>query len=76
MSESAFYEAFKAVTGTTPKQYIKRLRLQEAHRQLSQGAQNVSGAAFDVGYNSVSQFSREFTRVFGVNPSRLDLHRA
>jgi len=69
MSESVFYEAFKAVTAQTPKQYIKRLRLQEAHRQLTSGQANVSGAAHAVGYNSLSQFSREFTRLFGANPS-------
>ncbi|MCB9744395.1 MAG: AraC family transcriptional regulator [Alphaproteobacteria bacterium] len=69
MSESGFYEAFKAVTAATPLQYIKRLRLQEAHRQLTLGLSNVSGAAYGVGYNSLSQFSREFTRVFGENPS-------
>jgi AraC-like DNA-binding protein len=71
MSESVFYEAFKAVTAATPMQYVKRLRLQEAHRQLSLGLTNVSGAAYGVGYNSLSQFSREFTRVFGTNPSAL-----
>lgn len=69
MSESVFYEAFKTVTGSTPLQYVKRLRLQEAHRLLTLGAVNVSGAAYGVGYNSLSQFSREFTRVFGANPS-------
>ena len=69
MSESVFYEAFKSVTAATPLQYIKRLRLQEAHRQLTLGLNNVSGAAYEVGYNSLSQFSREFTRVFGANPS-------
>ncbi|MEY3214035.1 MAG: hypothetical protein RIT28_4516 [Pseudomonadota bacterium] len=68
MSESVFYEAFKSVTAATPMQYIKRLRLQEAHRQLAVGLNNVSGAAYGVGYSSVSQFSREFTRVFGANP--------
>lgn len=71
MSESMFYEAFKAVTAATPMQYIKRLRLQEAHRQLTMGLSNVSGAAYGVGYNSLSQFSREFTRVFGANPSEV-----
>lgn len=68
MSESVFYEAFRSVTAATPMQYIKRLRLLEAHRQLSLGLNNVSGAAYDVGYNSLSQFTREFTRVFGANP--------
>ncbi len=69
MSESVFYEAFKSVTASTPIQYIKRLRLQEAHRRLTMGLSNVSDAAYAVGYNSLSQFSREFTRVFGANPS-------
>lgn len=69
MSESVFYEAFRTVTAATPLQYVKRLRLQEAHRQLTLGLNNVSGAAYEVGYNSLSQFSREFTRVFGANPS-------
>ena len=69
MSASTFHEAFKAVTAATPMQYVKRLRLQEAHRQLTLGLTNVSGAAWGVGYNSLSQFSREFTRVFGANPS-------
>lgn len=69
LSESVFYEAFKSVTGATPMQYVKYLRLQEAHRQLTLGLNNVSGAAYGVGYNSLSQFSREFTRLFGANPS-------
>jgi AraC-like DNA-binding protein len=69
MSESVFYVAFEAVTAATPLQYVKRLRLQEAHRRLTLGLSNVSGAAYGVGYNSLSQFSREFTRVFGANPS-------
>jgi len=69
MSESVFYEAFKSVTASTPTQYIKRLRLQEAHRRLCLGLGNVSGVAHGVGYNSLSQFTREFTRVFGANPS-------
>lgn len=69
MSESVFYQSFKSVTASTPIQYIKRLRLQESHRQLSLGLNNVSGAAYEVGYNSLSQFSREFTRLFGAHPS-------
>ena len=69
MSESVFYEAFKSITAATPVQYIKRLRLQEAHRQLTLGLNNVSETAYGVGYNSLSQFTREFTRVFGANPS-------
>jgi AraC-like DNA-binding protein len=71
MSDSTFYEAFRAVTGATPLQYVKRLRLLEAHRRLAHGVENVSGAATRVGYTSLSQFSREFTRMFGENPSRV-----
>lgn len=71
MSESSFFEAFKRVTGVSPLQYVKRLRLVEARRRLAHGLQNVSGAAESVGYASLSQFSREFTRMFGENPSRV-----
>ena len=69
MSESVFYEAFRDVTGASPIQYIKNLRLQEARRRLTLGVANVSGAARDVGYRSLSQFSRDFKRLFGVRPS-------
>jgi AraC-like DNA-binding protein len=69
MSETVFYEAFRSVTASTPIQYIKRLRLLQAHRQLVMDGMNVSEAAFSVGYNSTSQFSREFKRVFGASPS-------
>lgn len=69
MSETVFYEAFRAVTASSPVQYVKRLRLLEAHRQMTVCFKNVSEAAYSVGYNSTSQFSREFKRVFGVSPS-------
>lgn len=72
MSESVFYEAFKTVTSASPLQYIKRLRLMEAYRRLTSGWGNVSEAAYEVGYNSPSQFSREFKRLFGVPPSALE----
>ena len=71
MSESVFYEAFRSVTAATPLQYIKRLRLQEAHRRLTRGVTDVSGAARGVGYASMSQFSREFSRLFGAAPSAI-----
>jgi AraC-like DNA-binding protein len=71
MSETTFFEAFRTVTGATPLQYVKRLRLLEAHRRIAHGLDSVSGAAASVGYQSHSQFSREFTRMFGVNPSQL-----
>ena len=70
MSESAFYKHFKRVTSTTPLQFQKQLRLLEARRLLTvAGGQSVSEVAFEVGYESASQFSREFARNFGEPPS-------
>lgn len=70
MSVSSFHEHFKAITSTTPLQYQKELRLLEARRLLKAGGTSVTAAAFDVGYESPSQFSREYTRKFGVPPSQ------
>jgi len=69
MSASAFHEHFKTVTSTTPLQYQKELRLLEARRMLMTGQHSVASAAFDVGYESPTQFSREFSRKFGLSPS-------
>lgn len=69
MSESSFYENFKKITETTPLQYQKALRLIEAQRLLRHEAFTVSSAAFEVGYESPSQFSREYSRKFGYPPS-------
>ncbi|WP_126010278.1 AraC family transcriptional regulator [Georhizobium profundi] len=69
MSMSAFHEHFKAVTRTTPLQFQKRLRLIEARRLMFAGSHSVTRAAFEVGYESASQFSREYSRHFGVAPS-------
>ena len=69
MSESAFYKHFREITASTPLQYQKDLRLLEARRLLSTGEHSVSTAAYEVGYESPSQFSREYTRTFGVPPS-------
>jgi AraC-like DNA-binding protein len=74
MSVSSFYKHFKAITSTTPLQYQKELRLLEARRLLQAGGASVTTAAFDVGYESPSQFSREYARKFGTPPSR-DLAR-
>ena len=74
MSPSSLYEHFKAVTRMTPLEYQKQLRLQEARRlMLSEGA-NAGSAGFAVGYDSPSQFSREYSRLFGA-PPRQDLMR-
>jgi len=69
MSASAFHKSFKSITSTTPLQYQKELRLLEARRLLRSGGASVTAAAFDVGYESPSQFSREYARKFGVPPS-------
>jgi AraC-like DNA-binding protein len=70
MSTSSFHKHFKAVTATTPLQYQKELRLLEARRLLTTGGASVTAVAYEVGYESSSQFSREYARKFGVPPSR------
>lgn len=69
MSPSSFYEYFKAMTSTTPLQYQKDLRLLEARRLLMDVGHTVSEVAFQVGYQSPTQFSREYSRKFGNSPS-------
>lgn len=69
MSESSFYERFKKITETTPLQYQKELRLIEAQRLLRSENLPVTSVAFDVGYESPTQFSREYSRKFGRPPS-------
>ena len=73
MSVSAFHRAFKQVTGDTPVQYLKKLRLLKAKALLVFEHQRVDEAAYGVGYTSPSQFSREFKRYFEVPPS--EAHR-
>jgi len=70
MSASSFYKHFKRTTSTTPLQYQKELRLLEARRLLRTGGASVATAAFEVGYESPSQFSREYARKFGAPPSQ------
>jgi AraC-like DNA-binding protein len=70
MSPSAFHRQFKALTSLTPLQYQKRLRLLEARRLLVSQGQSVETVAFEVGYESASQFSREYARTFGAPPKR------
>jgi AraC-like DNA-binding protein len=69
MSTSSFHKHFRAISSTTPLQYQKELRLLEARRLLRGGA-SVTAAAYEVGYESSSQFSREYARQFGVPPSK------
>lgn len=70
LSPSAFHREFKALTSMTPLQYQKQLRLLEARRLMTADATNVETAAFQVGYASASQFSREYSRMFGAPPRR------
>jgi AraC-like DNA-binding protein len=78
MSVSSLHYKFKEVTGKTPLQYQKQLRLQESRRLLLDGA-NVTETALQMGYQSSTQFSREYKRLFGLSPvhylrSRNDAH--
>jgi AraC-like DNA-binding protein len=68
MSVSSFHRQFKAVTSSSPLQYQKDLRLLEARRMLKAGTVSVSMAAYEVGYESPNQFSREYARKFGRPP--------
>lgn len=69
MSLSSFHEHFKAMTATSPLQYLKDLRLHKAQQKLRASNESVSTIGFDVGYESPTQFSREYTRKFGYPPS-------
>ena len=64
LSPSAFHRQFKVLTSMTPLQYQKQLRLVEARRLMISSTANVETAAFQVGYESSSQFSREYSRMF------------
>jgi AraC-like DNA-binding protein len=68
MSVSAFHHSFKLVTASSPLQYLKRIRLDHARRLMAHDGYNAGSAARAVGYESPSQFSREFKRLFGVTP--------
>lgn len=70
MSAPSFHQHFRQLTGMSPLQYQKWLRLSEAKRLMLNEHRDVSTAAFEVGYESPSQFSREYSRMFGVAPKR------
>ena len=70
MSVAAFYRHFRSVTAMTPIQYQKRLRLLRARWLLLFEPRDAASIAFEVGYESASQFSREYARLFGLPPSR------
>ena len=70
LSVSAFHSHFRSVTAMSPLQYQKRMRLNEARRMMLTEHMDASSAAFEVGYESPSQFSREYSRQFGAPPMR------
>lgn len=70
MSPATFHRHFKAVTAMTPVQYQKQLRLQEARRLLLADGADVARIGYAIGYESASQFSREYRRLFGSPPGR------
>lgn len=74
LSESSLNRTFKRFAQDTPLQYVKKLRLNQAHSQLLRTRCSVQTAAYDAGYESAAQFSRDYKRYFGVNPK--DAHKA
>lgn len=68
MSPSSFYSHFKAATTLSPLQYRTRVRLQEARRMMVVEAMDAASAGFAVGYESPSQFSRDYSRLYGAPP--------
>lgn len=74
MSPSSFRQHFRAITGTSPLQYQKQLRLQEARQLILNQNIDAASAGGIVGYESASQFSREYNRLFG-SPPQQDVRR-
>ena len=70
MSPSSFHEHFKRVTGLTPLQYQKQLRLREARRLLQSEDIDAAGAGYAVGYSDPSHFNHDYKRMFGLSPMR------
>jgi AraC-like DNA-binding protein len=70
MSSSTFHHHFRSMTALSPLQFQKQLRLQEARRLMLSECMDAANAAFQVGYESPSQFSREYNRQFGAPPLR------
>jgi transcriptional regulator GlxA family with amidase domain len=74
MSPSTFRQHFRSITGMSPLQYQKQLRLQEARQLMLSQNLDAGSAGVRVGYESASQFSREYARLFGAPPVR-DIQR-
>jgi AraC-like DNA-binding protein len=70
MSVTSFHRHFRAITTMSPIQYQKQVRLQEARARLIAEVEDVAAVGFSVGYDSPSQFSREYSRLFGTSPGR------
>jgi AraC-like DNA-binding protein len=70
MGVSTLHHQFRALTAMSPLQYQKQLRLQTARQRMLMDGMDASSAAFEVGYESVSQFNREYSRFFGQPPMR------
>ena len=70
MSISSFHSSFKAVTNSSPLQYIKNVRLHKARFLMIEEGENANSAAYKVGYESPSQFNREYKRLFGQTPAK------
>ena len=70
MSNSSFHHHFRSLTAMTPLQYQKKLRLHEAKKLMLVENYDAASAAFEVGYESPSQFNREYNRLFGTSPMR------
>jgi AraC-like DNA-binding protein len=70
MGLSAFHQSFKAITSTSPIQYVKAVRLHKARYLMAYKGMKASEAAYEVGYMSSSQFNREFKRLFGMTPQQ------
>ncbi|GAB2872057.1 AraC family transcriptional regulator N-terminal domain-containing protein [Paraburkholderia jirisanensis] len=68
MSVATFHRHFRAITALSPLQFQKQVRLHEARAKLMAGTRDVASVGFEVGYQSPSQFSREYARFFGVRP--------
>jgi AraC-like DNA-binding protein len=70
MAPPTFRKHFKAVTSMSPTQYHKYLRLYEAQRLMLEGHEDATSASYAVGYESLTQFNREYKRLFGDPPQR------
>jgi AraC-like DNA-binding protein len=70
MSASSLHHGFKRATALTPIQYLKRMRLDRARQMMMDEGSQAAEAALRVGYESASQFSRDFKRLFGLPPRR------